>query len=169
MTGTRTTRWLATIVATTAILLTGASAATADARTVTATRTSGQVTLAGQSVRYTELKANLTPAQLMRLHDGLTIQAHDSATPGRNSATGSDVSASWQSGFDRDHWWFKISRTEVITIGAGAACRAAFGGASWFVCPPLVAAINGALSVWPVAGGFWAELYTDGRVRVGTW
>lgn len=75
-----------------------------------------------------------------------------------------------QGGFDRDHWWFKISRTELVTIGAGAACAAVFDGpAGLVVCPPLVAALNWAIGQFPVANGFWGEVYTNGRVRVGTW
>jgi len=75
-----------------------------------------------------------------------------------------------QGGFDRDHWWFKISRVELVTIGAGAACSAVFRGpVGAFVCPPLVAALNWAIGQFPVANGFWGEVYTNGRVRVGTY
>ncbi len=74
-----------------------------------------------------------------------------------------------QGGFDRDHWWFKITKAEVIGVGAGVVCRWIFGGIGWFVCPPIANAINQAVSQFPNAGGFWGELYTDGRVRAGTW
>ncbi len=74
-----------------------------------------------------------------------------------------------QAGFDRDHWWIKVSTAEIVSFGAGAVCRAAFGGAGWFVCPPIAAAIQTALAQNPNVGGFWAELYTNGQVRVGAW
>lgn len=75
-----------------------------------------------------------------------------------------------EGGYDRDHWWFKISKAELISIGAGAACRAALGAAGTFACPPIALAIDAALAANPnISGGFWGELYTNGQVRVGTW
>jgi hypothetical protein len=74
-----------------------------------------------------------------------------------------------QGGFDRDHYWFKISKGEVVGIGVSVVCRAIFGGIGWFVCPPIAAAVNQIISQYPNAGGFWGELYTNGRVRAGTW
>jgi hypothetical protein len=74
-----------------------------------------------------------------------------------------------QGGFDRDHWWVKISVAEIVSVGAGTACKLALPEVGWFVCPPIAAAINAALQNNPNVGGFWGELYTDGRVRVGTW
>lgn len=82
---------------------------------------------------------------------------------------GSGIGTFAQGGFDRDHWWFKISKAEVVSVGIGVVCRGAFGSIGWFVCPPITAAINQAISRWPNAGGFWGELYTNGQIRFGTW
>jgi len=79
------------------------------------------------------------------------------------------VSTQVQGGKDGDHWWFKISMGEIMGTGISTACKIAFPEIGWFVCPPLGAAVNQAVSQVPNAGGVWAELYTDGRVRVGTW
>jgi hypothetical protein len=79
------------------------------------------------------------------------------------------VSPQVQAGRDGDHWWIKISMAEILGTGISAACKAAFPEIGWFVCPPLGAAVSQAVSQWPNAGGVWAELYTDGRIRVGTW
>ena len=84
-------------------------------------------------------------------------------------AKASNIGIQAQAGFDRDHWWIKVSTAEIVSLGAGAVCRAAFGGVGWFVCPPIVAAIEAALAQNPNVGGFWAELYTNGQVRLGTW
>lgn len=88
---------------------------------------------------------------------------------GQAIAEGSGIGTFAQGGFDRDHWWFKISKAEVVSVGTGVVCRAVFGSIGWFVCPPIAAAINQAISQWPNAGGFWGELYTNGQVRFGTW
>ncbi|MEV4049651.1 hypothetical protein AB0J55_00555 [Amycolatopsis sp. NPDC049688] len=74
-----------------------------------------------------------------------------------------------QGGKDGDHWWIKISMGEIMGVGVSTACKLAFPEIGWFVCPPLGAAVNQAVSQVPNAGGVWAELYTDGRVRAGTW
>lgn len=97
--------------------------------------------------------------------------AHVTTKPAATQALRSgEITTMMQGGFDRDHWWIKISRTELIAIGAGAACAAIVKGpwASVF-CPPLIAALNWAVSRFPVANGFWAEVYTNGRVNLGTW
>ncbi|MEV6605745.1 hypothetical protein [Kutzneria sp. NPDC051319] len=67
----------------------------------------------------------------------------------------------------RDHSWIKISTAEIVAVGT--ACKIAFPEVGWFVCPPTSAAINAALRDNPHVRGVWGELYTDGRVRVGTW
>ncbi|WP_090062798.1 hypothetical protein [Lentzea flaviverrucosa] len=82
---------------------------------------------------------------------------------------GGDITTMMHGGFDHDHWWIKISRTELVAIGAGAACPAIVKG-PWasVVCPPLVAALNWAIGRFPIANGFWAEVYTNGRVNLST-
>jgi hypothetical protein len=80
-----------------------------------------------------------------------------------------DVHTLVEGGQDGDHWWIKISMGDIASVGIATACKLAFPGVGWFVCPPIGAAIRAAMQQYPEAGGFWAELYNDGRVRVGTW
>ncbi|MFD5827596.1 hypothetical protein [Lentzea sp. NPDC060358] len=103
----------------------------------------------------------LAPSQTRQLPAGLAVP---DAT-----VTAEGIGVLAQGGFDRDHWWIKISKAEVIAIGANAVCRAVFRTAGGVVCPPIVAAVNWLVAQFPNAGGFWAELYTNGRVRAGTW
>jgi hypothetical protein len=95
---------------------------------------------------------------------------HLAAAPVSQAIQLDEITTMMEGGFDRDHWWIKISRTELVAIGAGAACAAIVKG-PWaaVVCPPLVAALNWAIGNFPVANGFWAEVYTNGRVNLGTW
>ncbi len=121
-----------------------------------------QAAVVDEQHHVVQFQTKFTPEQAAQL-DALTAKG---SLP---SASGSDVGILWQGGFDRDHWWVKISKTELISIGAAVVCRAVLGAISWFACPPIVAALNWALSMWPNAGGYWAELYTNGTVRAGTW
>jgi len=142
--------------------------------------------LAAAAFGYTASAATAAPAaqraehvvvadrQAFGVSDQLVESLRDAATAyekagGHAIAEGSGIGTFAQGGFDRDHWWFKITKAEVVSIGAGVVCRGVFGSVGWFVCPPITAAINQAMSQWPNAGGFWGELYTNGQVRFGTW
>ncbi len=149
------------VAATSGILLFGgASAASAAAAAPAApaiapvAAVGAQAGASGKGVTFT---APLTAAQRAQVRQA-------GATPGYTVPT-----SNFQAGYDRDHWWFKISKAEVVSTGVGVVCRIAFGASGWFVCPPITAAVNWAISQWPNAGGYWGELYTNGTVRVGTW
>jgi hypothetical protein len=120
----------------------------------------GGTTTAGATTDVVTAVTTPSPAKSVELQ-----QAAVAAT----TSTSTDVGVLAQGGFDRDHWWFKISKHEVITIGAEVVCKAVFRGPVSWVCGPISAAVNWALTQYPQAGGFWAELYTNGQVRVGTW
>lgn len=167
MTGKTTLRWLVTTLVTGAALVAATSTATAESSGAASSPDRAVVHTASQPGRSAEM-VTLTSAELAQLQANPMGTAR-SATSAVPNATDGEVGILWQGGFDRDHWWFKISKAEVISIGVGVVCRAIVGGASWFVCPPISAAVNWALSQWPNAGGYWAEFYTDGHVRVGTW
>jgi hypothetical protein len=167
VTGKTTLRWLVTTLVTGAALVAATSAATAETSRVGSGPDVAVAQASSQPGRFTEMVTR-PPAQLAQLPANPVGTAR-SATSAVPNSTDGEVGILWQGGFDRDHWWFKISKAEVISIGVGVVCRAIVGGASWFVCPPISAAVNWALSQWPNAGGYWAEFYTDGHVRVGTW
>ncbi|ATE55668.1 hypothetical protein [Actinosynnema pretiosum] len=81
-----------------------------------------------------------------------------------------EVGAQAEGGFDRDHYWVKISRTELVEVGAGAVCAVIVKGPlAGLLCPPLAAALNWAIGHFPVAKGFWAEVYLNGQVKIGAW
>ena len=158
---TITTALAAGIVAAAGLLLSTATA--------TASTTGAQARPTSVS---TSMATHQLPAPAGLAAERGTLLVRDATTPaGASQDTGpsSDIGILMQAGFDRDHWWIKISKAEVISIGIGVACRLAFPSVGWFVCPPISAAVNAALNLVPNAGGFWAELYTNGQVRVGAW
>lgn len=74
------------------------------------------------------------------------------------------VAEAYQGGWDRDHWWIKVTRGEVAA------------GAVTVICLRFVPSQIACRSVAQVAKriiggkrGFWAEVYRTGRIRAGTW
>lgn len=74
----------------------------------------------------------------------------------------------FQGGWDRDHWWIKVTRGEVVGGLVTGIClryvRLPVAGS--YVCRSV-----GSLANRMIGGsqGFWAEIYRTGAVRAGTW
>jgi hypothetical protein len=145
---------------------TGANAAASAPTTAVAARQS----LPGGVI---EKKAEFTPDQQAALRDYLNSprgQARVRAALGDVSPDRpGSIDTLVEGGKDGDHWWIKISMGEIAGTGIATACKVAFPEIGWFVCPPLGAAVRQAVDQNPNAGGVWAELYTNGTVRAGTW
>ena len=71
----------------------------------------------------------------------------------------------YEGGFDTDHYWVKVSAGDIAGGLTEVACRQ-YAGPAAFSCPWLA---QRAKELIGSSNGVWAELYTDGRVNVGTW
>ena len=78
----------------------------------------------------------------------------------------------YQGGWDRDHWWIKVTRGEVASGAVSAVCWYFVRiPARSYICTPLSVT---AKRIIGGASGFWAEIYPPkgwrpAYVRVGTW
>jgi hypothetical protein len=148
------------LVASTAAQASSAPSAHGGTSTAPVTASGGQVVVnAGfDAAQSAQLRAYLNSA---------VGQARVSAHLGTVVAASPGMRPAFEGGRDGNHWWIKVSAADIVTVGIGVACRAAFPGVGWFVCPPLTAALRAIAGQFPSAHGFWAELYDSGYIRVG--
>jgi hypothetical protein len=80
------------------------------------------------------------------------------------------IQPTFQGGWDRDHFWVKVTKGEILGGMTTGVCRYFTGPAGWFICPPISQAARQLIDRNPRAGGVWIEIWLNGRApRLGTW
>ena len=99
-------------------------------------------------------------------------QAAPAAGQGPLAELGAAPAEAYEGGWDRDHWWLKVTRGEVLGKAVAGICWYFVKiPASSYVCTPISLA---ATRIIGGSSGVWAEIYPPRGwrlpyFRIGTW